>query len=224
MHRILIIDDQPVFRQGLVSLLSAQADMLVCAHSEDFQQAVPLIEANRPDMVILSLCVDPSNAMQTIRYLHANRPQLPVLVISQFDEALYAQRVIRAGASGFVGRNTSIEGLLMAVSRLLSGKLYLSDGLSDHFLSLQMRGHSALCPPEENCLSNREIEVFALLGQGLSTRRIARQLHLSSKTIDTHKEHIKTKLGVTDNTALIQRAVIWLMEQQPQSTENCPAR
>ena len=121
---------------------------------------------------------------------------------------------MRAGASGYIGKDACADEMLLAVNRLLSGRLYLSENMAEHVLSLQMRGQAFLKQPDEACLSDREVDVFSLLGRGLSTRRIAGRLHLSSKTIDTHKEHIKSKLGIADNTALIQRAVIWLMSQQ----------
>lgn len=210
---LLIVDDHPVCRQGLVSLINREHDLHVCGEASDIQEALLLIKdsALSIDLIIIDLSLSSGSDVQLIKAIRAWDETLRILVASMYDEIIFAERVIQAGANGYIDKLEDVPVILNAIRTILSGQLYLSPQMHNHVLCTRLQPHNQHASTAETQLSDREMEVFALIGQGLTTKQIANQLHLSSKTVDTHKEHIKRKLNIANNTLLIQRAVSLLL-------------
>ncbi len=200
-------------RAGLAQLIDLQPDMMVAGEAGNPAEAMSLFEASRPDMVLTDMTMPGRSGLEFIRDLRAMDPGIAILVISMHDEVIYAERALRAGAHGYIMKEAGGENLLAAIRQVLSGQIYLSPKMSanalDVFSGRRPRGSSS--PIEK--LSDREFEVFRLVGQGKSTRDIALQLHLSPKTVDVHRGHIKEKLELKDSTALVRHAVRWVETQ-----------
>ncbi|HVT73435.1 MAG TPA: response regulator transcription factor [Lacunisphaera sp.] len=212
-RRILIVDDHPFMRAGLAQLIDRQADMQVCGEAGHPAEALKELERAPADLVLTDISMPGRSGLEFIKDLLAVRPGLPVLVISMHDEAIYAERVLRAGARGYIMKEAGGENLLAALRRVLGGDVYLSPAMSARVLeNLSGRRPRGSNSPIEK-LSDREFEIFQLIGQGRSTRDIAEQLHLSPKTVDVHRSHIKEKLGLRDATALVRHAVRWTETQ-----------
>ncbi|WP_372625567.1 response regulator [Arsukibacterium sp.] len=211
MSNLLLIDDHPVFCCGLTALIQAEADLKVCGEAANVTDAIKLIAQLKPDMLILDLILEEGDGLQLIKHLRARGSKLPILVISMYDEQLFAERVIKAGANGYLNKADAIGKIIPAIRRVLQGRLYLSDTMTEILLHSQFNQKSNIDITGEAKLSDRELEVYMMLGKGYSTKKIATELNLSSKTVDSHKEHIKEKLAIADNNSLIQHAVIWMM-------------
>ncbi|HUS93529.1 MAG TPA: response regulator transcription factor [Phycisphaerae bacterium] len=212
--RVLIVDDHPVVREGLSRRINRQDDMEVCGEAETRSDALAAIAACRPDLAIVDLGLKDSSGLELIKDIKVRYPDLPVLVLSMQDESVYAERVLRAGARGYVMKHEATEKVLLAARRVLEGKVYLSEKLSADFLDILFGGRKG--PPGASAgelLTDRELEVFELLGQGLGTRQIAERLYLSVKTIENHREHIKEKLKLSSAPELVRRAVLWVQSQ-----------
>jgi DNA-binding NarL/FixJ family response regulator len=211
--RILLVDDHPMLRAGLAQLINNQPDIQACGEAGNPTEAFDQLSRCQPDLILTDLTMPGRSGIEFIKDLLALHPDRPILVISMHDEMIYAERVLRAGARGYVMKESGGENLLAAIRQVLSGQVYLSTRMSSKILdglsSRKPRGSSS--PIEK--LSDREFEVFQLIGQGKSTRDIAEQLHLSPKTVDVHRAHIKEKLGLTDVTALVRHAVRWVETQ-----------
>jgi DNA-binding NarL/FixJ family response regulator len=208
--RVLLVDDHPMMRQGLALLINQQPDLTMCCEAAAAAEAMRLIGTSKPDLAIVDLSLEGSSGLELIKDLQALHPEVPVLVMSMHDESLYAERLLRAGARGYVMKQAGGETVLGAIRCVLSGRVYLSPKMSekllDSFTGRRPRGSNS--PIEQ--LSDREFEIFELLGEGKSTREIARQLHLSPKTVDVHRSHIKRKLELKDSISLIRYAVRWI--------------
>ena len=208
--RVLLVDDHPMMRQGLALLINQQSDLTMCCEAAAAAEAMRLIGTSKPDLAIVDLSLEGSSGLELIKDLQALHPEVPVLVMSMHDESLYAERLLRAGARGYVMKQAGGETVLGAIRCVLSGRVYLSPKMSekllDSFTGRRPRGSNS--PIEQ--LSDREFEIFELLGEGKSTREIARQLHLSPKTVDVHRSHIKRKLELKDSISLIRYAVRWI--------------
>ena len=212
-RRILIVDDHPFMRAGLAQLIDRQADMQVCAEAGNAVEAARELARAQPDLVLTDITMPGRSGLEFIKDLLAAQPGMPVLVVSMHDEAIYAERVLRAGARGYIMKEAGGENLLTALRRILGGEVYLSPAMSARILeNLSGRRPRGSNSPIEK-LTDREFEVFQLIGQGKSTRDIAEQLHLSSKTVDVHRGHIKEKLELKDTTALVRHAVRWVETQ-----------
>lgn len=209
-HGVLIVDDHPLFREGLVHLLQNERDLIVCGQTGTAAEALGLVEKLRPALVLLDISLPDRNGLELIKDLHTLRPELPVLVISMHDEALHAERVLRAGARGYIMKQEGGGKILDAIRRVLAGQIYVSGKMSALILErvAGQRPKGSRSPIER--LSDREFEVFSLLGQGLATREIARRLHLSVKTVEVHRLNIKRKLGLRTATELVRYAVRWV--------------
>lgn len=206
--RILLVDDHPIVRLGVRQLLSTEPDLEVCGEAQSSNAARELIRKVRPDLVICDLSLAEGTGLDVIRSLHESMPALPVLVLSMHDETLFAERVIRAGARGYIMKREAITGLAGAIRQVLTGRIYVSEGIAQAVL--ERLGHDD--PPTDNrltSLTDRELEVFDLIGRGYSTTIIAEQLNVSVKTIETYRAHIKTKLNLKDNTDLVRFATTW---------------
>ena len=213
-HRILLVDDHPFMRAGLAQLIDRQADMMVCGEAGDPVAAFHALEKTKPDLVLTDLTMPGRSGLEFIKDLRAAEPALAILVFSMHDEVVYAERALRAGARGYIMKEAGGENLLAALRQVLRGEVYVSLRMSARILEglagARPRGSSS--PIEK--LTDREFEIFQLIGQGKSTRDIAVQLHLSPKTVDVHRSHIKEKLELKDATALIRHAVRWVETQQ----------
>lgn len=215
MKRILLIDDHPIMRHGLAQLIRAESDMEVCAEAGSASEGLSMIESKKPDLVIVDLTLPDKHGLELIKDIQVMHPTTLILVLSMHDEALYAERVLRAGARGYVMKETAADNLIKASRRVLDGGIYLSDKMAGVMLEL-VTGHrnkQAPASPLER-LTDRELEVLQLIGQGKGTRNIADLLHVSVRTIDAHRAHIKDKLQLPDGNALVRYAVRWMESQK----------
>lgn len=211
--RVLIVDDHPFMRAGLAQLIDKQPDLTVAGEAGDPAAAMAELAQGRFDLVLSDITMPGRSGLEFIKDLHALYPDLAILVVSMHDEIIYAERVLRAGARGYIMKEAGGENLLAAIRQVLSGQVYVSPKMSARILEnlsgQKPRGSNS--PIEK--LTDREFEVFQLIGQGKSTREIAKQLHLSSKTVDVHRGNIKEKLALQDTTALVRHAVRWVETQ-----------
>jgi DNA-binding NarL/FixJ family response regulator len=211
---VLLVDDHPFMRAGLAQLIDRQADFMVCGEAGSPAEAFQVIAKTKPDLILTDLTMPGRSGLEFIKDLLAAEPKLAVLVVSMHDELVYAERALRAGARGYIMKEAGGENLLTAIRQVLRGEVYVSPRMSARILAAMSgtRPRGSSSPIEK--LSDREFEVFQLIGQGKSTRDIAEQLHLSPKTVDVHRGHIKEKLELKDATALIRHAVRWVETQQ----------
>jgi DNA-binding NarL/FixJ family response regulator len=211
--RVLLVDDHPFMRAGLAGLIERQPDLAVCGEAGNPAEAFQALQKSKPDLILTDLTMPGRSGLEFIKDLLAAESGLAILVISMHDEAVHAERALRAGARGYIMKEAGGENLLTAIRTVLRGEVYLSPRMAARVLEnlsgTKPRGSSS--PIEK--LSDREFQVFQLIGQGKSTRDIAEQLHLSPKTVDVHRANIKEKLGLTDVTALIRHAVRWVETQ-----------
>ena len=205
--RILLVDDHAVVRFGISQLISRQPDLLVCGEEEDAARALSAIEQTKPDLVIADISLKDSSGLELVRNLKARHPGLPVLVLSVHDESVYAEVAFRAGALGYLMKDEALEKLLVAVRRVLSGAIYVSDAMAVKLLQKQIRGQSNAQSSPAEVLSDRELEVFQLIGGWKTTRQIADELHLSVKTVETYKARIMEKLELNTRAALVRFAL-----------------
>ena len=210
--RILIVDDHPLVRQGLIGLISTQRDFEVCGEASGVVQARQSAAAVRPDVAIIDLTLKDGSGIELIKEFREHYEETKLLVISMHDESLFAERALRAGAVGYVSKDEAIRTIVRAVRTVLSGKLYLSQSMTERMVhrAFGSRGGIGASPIER--LSDREIEIFEMIGHGLTSRQIARKLELSPKTVETHREHIKEKLELKNATELTKHAVQWVLE------------
>jgi len=214
MTRILIVDDHPLVREGLIGLLAAQSDFVVCGEASGIAEARRVVAETKPDVAIIDLTLSDGNGVELIKELKAKCGRLKLLVLSMHDESLFAERALRAGAVGYVSKHEASRTIVQAVRTILSGKLYLSPNMTELVVQRAFIAGADLGRPAVDRLTDREREVFELIGQGLSSRQIAVKLEVSPKTIETHREHIKDKLELTTGTELTRYAVQWVLENQ----------
>lgn len=205
--RVLIVDDHELVRRGLAEMIEREGDLTVCAEAADAPSAISRIRETAPDLVLADITLQDGDGLELVKQIRSAYPKTPVLVVSMHDENLYAERAIRAGALGFVSKSEPAQVIVEAMRSVLRGRVHVSKHLADRLLQRMTSGMPA---PEEtplDMLSDREMEVLNLLGEGLSTRDVAERLHLSTKTIHTYREHLKKKLGLTSASELIRYAV-----------------
>jgi DNA-binding NarL/FixJ family response regulator len=208
--RVLIVDDHPMTRAGLVHVINHQPDLVICGEAENAAEALDAVGARRPDLVLADITLPGKSGLELIKDIKAIRPELPILVISMHDESLYAERVLRAGARGYITKQEGGEKLLQAVRHVLSGQIYVSEKMSAHILERFSGGQAAPVCSLVAQLSDREFGVFELLGKGLSAHQIAARLHISTKTVDAHRANIKAKLVIKTTSELISYAARWI--------------
>ena len=211
--RVFIVDDHPVVRQGLAQMIGQQADFTVCGEAADVSTALKMIQELTPDMAVVDLNLKDSSGLDLIRDLKVRLPNLPVLVLSMYDESFYGERAIRAGARGYLMKTEAPEKVILALQRIRGGGIYLSDSISQAILG-RLSALSANKSAPIECLTDRELEVFRLIGEGLRPRDIANRLHLSVKTIETYREHLKAKLNLATAGDLLQYAIRWAQAQE----------
>lgn len=209
--RILLVDDHPMIRERLVELIERESDLEVCGEAEDRHEALDLVAATKPGLAIVDLTLKSSLGMELIKDLQARYPDVKVLVVSMQDEMIYAERCIHAGARGYITKQQASRHVMRAIRQVLAGGIYLSDTMTHQVLARSM-GRPTQREPLETIskLADRELQVFELVGKGLSTRQIADQLSLDTKTIETYRARIKEKLGLKDGPELLQRAIAWV--------------
>lgn len=213
-RRILILDDHPMTRYGLRQLINQEPDLVVCGEAESAPQALAVTASARPDLVLVDLTMPGKGGLEFIKDLRAQYPAVPALVLTMHDESIYAERVLRAGARGYIMKNEGGEKVLEAIRQVLRGEVYVSKIMSSTLLDILTRRHASGREARPGTLTDREFEVFQLIGQGLSAQQIGRRLNLSVKTIETHRQHIKQKLKLQTGPALIRQAVRWAAAQQ----------
>jgi DNA-binding NarL/FixJ family response regulator len=202
------LDDHPIVRLGIRQMLAAEPDLEVYGEAASADAARQFIERTPPDLAVIDLSLEQGSGLELIRTLRASAPTLPVLVLSMHDEALFAERVLRAGARGYIMKREAITGLVGAIRQVLSGRIYVSEHMAQAVL--ERLGHDGAAPDNPLAtLTDRELEVFDLIGRGLSTAAIAEQIGVSIKTIETYRSNIKTKLNLKDATDLIRFAATW---------------
>jgi DNA-binding NarL/FixJ family response regulator len=207
--RIVIVDDHPIVRKGLTELINHEPDMAVCGESDTVAGALERIRVERPDVAIVDLSLGSASGLQLVKDLDASQPDVRVLMLSMHDETLHAERALSAGASGYIMKQGAMHDLITAIRCVASGKRYVSPRMSEHMVS-QVTGRRRADAAPLVRLTDREREVFELIGRALETREIARQLHLSVKTVETYQARIKEKLGLKSGHELIRAAVSWM--------------
>ncbi|MBM4142861.1 MAG: response regulator transcription factor [Lentisphaerae bacterium] len=214
-RRVLIVDDHPIVRAGLTHLIRGEPDLDVCGEADNASDAQQSVAEKRPDLVLLDISLQGANGIELTKTIAVHFPELPILVLSMHDEHLYAERALRAGARGYVMKQEATGTLLRAIRKVLDGGLFVSDGIATRMLKTYVsEGSAERSRRGVESLSDRELEVFELIGRGVPTREIARRLRLSVKTVETYRTHIKNKLNISNAAELVQRAVRWLAEAE----------
>jgi DNA-binding NarL/FixJ family response regulator len=208
-YGVLLIDDHPIVRQGLALLIDREGDLLVCGEADGAHSAFHAIETLRPDIVVLDISLSGPDGLDVLKEIRMKTASLPVLILSMHDESIYAERAMRAGANGYIMKQEATEKVLVAIRRILQGEVYLSDRLTNTMLQQYVRGVSPTKMSPLVSLTDRELEVFRLIGEGHGTRQIADDLHLSVKTIESYQAHIKEKLALRNARELVQHAIEW---------------
>lgn len=212
-YRVLVVDDHPVVRLGLRQTLDAAPDLEVCGEAEGASDALSALEEYRPDLVLVDISLKDGSGLDLIKRIAHREPSVKILVASMHDEVLFAERALRAGAHGYINKEQATERLVSAARTVLAGSISLSQKMSDRMIRALAVGDSEKGRPMLDQLSDREFEVFQLLGRGLTTRQASDHLHLSVKTIETYRENIKDKLSLANNNELICRAAQWVVQQ-----------
>lgn len=210
-RRVLIVDDHPIVRQGLRRMIEPEPDLVVCGEVQTEREARAAIRALSPDVVIVDISLAQGDGLELVRDVHAQRPDLPMLVLSMHDELIYAERLLAAGASGYIMKHAASDQLLIALRQVLSGDVYLSESLAANLGRGGAEGVSgaAVAGDPIDRLSNRELQVLSLIGRGQSSREAAESLGLSVKTVETHRQSLKRKLNLLTNAQLLQYAINW---------------
>jgi DNA-binding NarL/FixJ family response regulator len=207
--RILLVDDHPLVRERLAEIINREPDLMVCGEAEDRHEAIAAVAAQKPDLAIIDLTLKNSDGLELIKDIRSRWPKVQMLIVSMHDESLYAERVIRAGAQGYVTKQEATRKILLAIRRVLSGSIYLNEKVAAHIIGrLTARSCAVAATPAEQ-LADRELQVFDLTGRGLNTAEIATRLHIAVKTVETYRARIKDKLKLKDSSELLQCAISW---------------
>jgi len=219
--RVMIVDDHPLVRVGIASLISACPDLRVDSEAEDIAGALHEIERNPPDVVLVDISLKDGNGIDLIKQIHQIVPSVRILAVSLFDEALYGERALNAGALGYLNKESARRKIVEAIRRILDGKLFISDNLAQH-LATRFGVHNGVNQSVSGIgsLTRRELEVLKLIGEGLMTTKIANNLFLSIKTVESHRKNIKRKLGLTTAAELSREATHWVMQEQRNAGAN----
>jgi len=211
---VFVVDDHPIVRQGLTLLINRESDLVVCGEAEEMQCALSAIQNIRPDILIVDISLNGPDGLELLKNIRITSPRLPVLILSMHDESIYAERALRAGANGYIMKQEATEKVLVALRRILSGEIYVSDRIANSMLRHYVRGASPSEQSSVSDLTDRELEVFRLIGEGQGTRQIAEALHLSVKTVESYQAHIKDKLSLRSARELVQHAVEWNVREK----------
>lgn len=208
--RVLLVDDHAILRQGLAQLINQEADMVVCGEAEEAPKGFELAGELKPDVAVVDISLKGGNGLELIKNLRATHPNLPILVLSMHDESLYAERVLRAGSLGYIMKEEAAETVIVAIRKILKGEVVLSSNMQARLLHQLVNGRLKQGSSPIETLSDRELEVFRMIGDGRSTRQIAEELHLSIRTVEAYREYIKEKLNLKNATELVQHAFQWV--------------
>lgn len=214
--KVMLVDDHPLVRHGLAQLIDDEPDMTVCAQAANAQEALRAVDSSSPDLVIIDISLGDGgggNGLELVKQIRSRHARIQTLVLSMHDESLFAERALRAGARGYVSKQQAMDTVVDAIRQVVEGKIYLSSQMTDRMLHRAVGKEEALeHSPIEN-LSDRELEVFEFIGQGLTTRQIANRMQLSPKTVETYRENIKTKLNLSNASELTRHAVQWVLDE-----------
>jgi DNA-binding NarL/FixJ family response regulator len=208
--RIFLVDDHPIVRDGLITLIEQEQDLKVCGESDEAAQAFKSISELKPDVVIVDIGLKCSDGIELTRNIKARYPRMPVVVLSIHDESVYAERALRAGASGYLMKEAASNDIITAIRTVLSGEIYVSGQMTKKLLGNAFQRKSDIGADPVAKLSEREFEIFRLIGSGYKVSQIADQMHLSVKTIETYRARIKEKLNITDASKLLRYAIKWV--------------
>lgn len=208
--KIFIVDDHPMVREHLAGLIQRESDLEVCGEAADAPTALTLIAQKSPDLVVLDISLKQSHGLELLKDLKVLHPDLPVLVLSMHDENLYAERVLRAGGRGYITKQEATLNILQAIRQVLAGEVYLSTAMASRVMRKMVGTSTGGSDSPLEVLTDRELEVFQLIGRGLGTRQIAAELKIGIKTIESYRARIRTKLHLSDGTQLLHRAVQWV--------------
>ncbi|KPJ98729.1 MAG: hypothetical protein AMK71_10960 [Nitrospira bacterium SG8_35_4] len=211
--KVFIVDDHPIVRQGLIQLINQESDFVVCGDAGDILSARESIAKNSPDVVIIDIALGQASGIRLIEEIAHQHPEIPVIALSMHDESVYGERCLKAGARGYIMKHEEPENVITALKRVTGGEVYISKNLRDMLLNKFMNKKHQSPSSSISSLSNRELEVFQLFGQGLKTQQIAKELNLSVKTIETHIEHIKRKMNFNSLHELTTSAIRWAVSQ-----------
>jgi DNA-binding NarL/FixJ family response regulator len=211
--RILIVDDHPIVREGLATILNHEQDLEVCGQAEDAFGALSAIAERQPDIALVDISLKRSDGIELTKMIKAQYPELSVIVLSVHDESVYAERVLLAGAKGYLMKEVAAEHIVKAVRTVLRGEIYVSDAIAKKFMHIIAGDKAGIAKTAIEHLSDRELETFRLIGEGYSVSKIAGQLHLSVKTVETYRSRIKEKLGLDDASQLLQYSIHWARSQ-----------
>jgi DNA-binding NarL/FixJ family response regulator len=217
-HKIFLIEDHPITRDGFAQLINYQNDLVVCGHAGSAAKAMAATEAAQPELVIVDVSLPDAHGIELIKDLIARQPDMRILVLSMHDEALYAERALRAGAKGYVMKQEPTEVVMGAIRKVLLGGTYLSPRMQERALQVFAGEAATAGRSGVERLTDRELEVFELIGRGQSTRDISSQLHLSVSTVETYRAHLKEKLQLSSGTELTHRAIEWVNRQETRTT------
>jgi DNA-binding NarL/FixJ family response regulator len=212
--RVLVVDDHPIVRQGLSLMINREPDLVVCGEAEEAMGAMHVLASSHPDVMIVDISLSGPDGIDLLKNIRISHPTLPVLILSMHDERVYAERALRAGANGYIMKQEATENVLVALRRLLNGEIYVSTRIANQMLKHYITGSGTLQNSSIADLSDRELEVFRLIGEGHGTRQIAEELHISIKTVESYQAHIKEKLSLRSARELMQRAIQWNMDEK----------
>jgi DNA-binding NarL/FixJ family response regulator len=213
-RRVIIVDDHPMVRRGLRDLLADETDLQIIGECSSFSETLDLVEKKKPDLILIDISLEGGSGLELIKQIRARHPDVKMLVISMHEEELFAERALHAGAMGYLNKKEMSDDIVAAIRQVLSDKIYLSEQMTERMLSRQVRGGTEITTPALGGLTDRELEIFECIGHGQSTRQIAEERNLSVKTVESHRENIKRKLGLNNNIELMQRAFQWVIEQK----------
>ncbi|HLP00506.1 MAG TPA: response regulator transcription factor [Opitutaceae bacterium] len=212
--RVFIVDDHPLLRKGLGELINQQLDMIICGEADDAPEALKAICQIQPDLVIVDISLKSQNGIELIKNIKAINPSTQVLVLSMHDESIYALRVLKAGAKAYVMKQEVVDKVMEAIRRIRAGKVFVSERVAAQMLSQVVDGNDPSRNSPVDALSDRELEIVTMIGNGTPTREIAKRLSISIKTVESHRAHIKDKLSLTNATQLVQWCVRWVEENK----------
>ncbi len=216
--RVMIVDDHPIFRMGMAELLNQEKDFVVCGLAEDIVSARKVIQDDPPDLAIIDITLAGDNGLDLVKEISNQKNSLLMLVLSMHDEQVWAERAIRAGARGYIMKKEASDNVISALRNIRAGKIHVSASIMDRLLDRLQMNPDGPTTPSVDLLTDRELEVFRLIGAGLSTREIADQMKLGIKTIGTYRDRVKQKLGIKTAAELIRRAVLWTEKEFFDST------
>lgn len=214
-HKVFIVDDHPIVRQGISRLIDQEADLMTCCEASSAQEAIDILKTCFADIMLVDISLDGVSGIELVKMLKSQHHKIPALVISMHDESLYAERALRAGARGYIMKQEATEKMLTAIRQVLRGDIYLSERMQGKILQRVLAGDDSGLSPID-LLSDRELEVFRLIGKGYATSDIAQELNRSVKTVETHRAHLKDKLALKNAAELTRYAVRWVEQQDEQ--------